>query len=284
MHAGLNRPDCILDPGGMEARQVAGELKAMPELGPCKRAKVALVFSYEADWVTKIQPHGRGFRALNLAFETYSALRRAGLDIDMVAPDGDFAGYALVVAPTLPTLSDETVANLKSIGAVVLMGPRSGSRTRDMHIPPTLAPGPLQAVLPIKVSRVESLRPGAGPVVRVSGQTFTAKAWREVLETDLAPIATFEDGQPAWVAKDGWHYLATWPDAALFDAVIARVAGEARLEVRSHVEGVRTRDRDGVRFAINFALETRETPAPSGTPFLLGGPELEAGEVAAWRF
>ena len=283
MHAGLNRPDRILDQGGMEARQVAGELKAMPELGPCKRAKVALVFSYEADWVTKIQPHGRGFRALNLAFETYSALRRAGLDIDMIAPDGNFADYALVVAPTLPTLSEETVENLKSSGAVVLMGPRTGSRTRDMHIPPTLGPGPLQAVLPIKVSRVESLRPGADPVVRVSGQTFTAKAWREILETDLAPIATFEDGQPAWVAKDGWHYLATWPDAALFDAVIARMAREARLEVRPHVEGVRTRDRDGVRFAINFALETRETPAPSGTAFLLGGPELEAGEVAAWR-
>ena len=283
MHAGLNRPDRVLDQGGLEARQVAGELKAMPELGPCKRAKVALVFSYEADWVTKIQPHGRGFRALNLTFEAYCALRRAGLDVDMVAPDGDFTGYALVVAPTLPTLSDETVAGLKSSGAVVLMGPRSGSRTRDMHIPPTLGPGPLQAVLPVKISRVESLRPGAGPVVRVSGEAFVGKAWREIIETGLTPLATFEDGKPAWVAKAGWHYLATWPEAALFDAVIARVAAEASLEVRPHVEGVRTRDRDGIRFVINFGLEARDTPAPAGTPFLLGGAKLESGGIAAWR-
>lgn len=283
MHAGLNRPDNVLDQGGIEARQVAEELRTFAELAPCGRSRVALVFAYEADWLTRIQPHGRGFRWLQLAFEAYSALRRAGLDVDMVPPDGDFAGYALVVAPSLPMLDPDQLERLKASGAVALFGPRSGSRTRDGHIPADLGPGPLQVYLPAKVVRVESLRPGAEPTVVLDGQSLKAQAWREDLETSLSPVAAFEDGRPAWVAHDRWHYLATWPGPALFDAVVARLAAEAGLQVRPHTEGVRTRDRDGVRFAISFAPEPRPAPAPEGTRFLLGGPRLGPGEVAAWR-
>ena len=44
-----------------------------------------------------------------------------------------------------------------------------------------------------------------------------------------------------------------------------------------------TRDRDGVRFAINFAPEMRSAPAPEGVQFLLGGRDLAPGAVAAWE-
>jgi beta-galactosidase len=284
MHAGLNRPDNVLDQGGTEARQVAEELQALGPLDACAQAKVALVFSYEADWLTKIQPHGRDFRWLTLAFETYSALRRAGLDVDMVPPDADFAGYSLVVAPSLPILAEDTVRRLEACGSVVLFGPRTGSRTREGHIPANLAPGPLQARLPVKVPRVESLRPGAGPAVNLDGETLPAQSWREHLETDLPALARFaDDGAAAWVARDGWHYLATWPGPALLDRIVARLAAEAGLDTHPQAEGVRTRTRDGVRFAYNFAPESRPTPAPAGMAFLLGGAELEPGAVAAWK-
>ena len=283
MHAGLNRPDNILDQGGSEARQVAVELKALGELGPCRRARVALVFSYEADWLTKIQPHAKGFRALFLAFETYSALRRAGLDVDIVAPDGDLSGYDLIMAPTLAILSDEIVSRLEASGAVIVCGPRTGSRTRDGHIPADLGPGPLQARLPVKVVRVESLRPGAEPLVEMDGATYGAKLWRDDLETDLQAIARFEDGKPAWVVGGRWHYLATWPGPALMDQVVAKAADQAGLALNPMPEGVRTRERDGVMFAINFAPDPRTAPAPKGATFLLGGHDMAPGAVAAWR-
>ncbi len=283
MHAGLNRPDNVLDRGGSEARQVAEELKTFPDLGLCGRSRVALVFSYEADWLTKIQPHARGFRSLFLAFETYSALRRAGLDVDMLAPDGDMSGYDLILAPTLPVLSEEDLARLDASGAVIVCGPRTGSRTKDGHIPADLGPGPLQTHLSAKVVRVESLRPGADPKVVLDGQAFDAKLWRDDLETDLPALATFEDGKPAWVADGRWHYLATWPGPELMDQVVARLARQAGLTVNLMPEGVRTRDRDGVRFAINFAPEMRSAPAPEGVQFLLGGRDLAPGAVAAWQ-
>ncbi|MCR5879263.1 beta-galactosidase trimerization domain-containing protein [Phenylobacterium sp. J367] len=146
-----------MDQGGREARQVGEELRVLGPLAPCRRGAVALVFSYEADWQFGIQPHAADFRWLRLAFEVYSALRRLGVDIDIVPPDADFTGYSLVVAPSLPILSDELVSALERSGAVVMFGPRTGSRTPEGHIPSTLPPGPLARRLPFKVTRVESL-------------------------------------------------------------------------------------------------------------------------------
>jgi beta-galactosidase len=58
-HAGLNLPDRTLSPGGQEAAQVGSELKQIGSLPDSRQAPVALVFDYEASWITRIQPQGR---------------------------------------------------------------------------------------------------------------------------------------------------------------------------------------------------------------------------------
>jgi beta-galactosidase len=283
MHAGLNRPDRVVDVGGREARRVADELRAVGELGPCRRAEVALVFSYEAAWHLNIQPQGQGFRWVQLAFDAYCALRRKGLDIDIVAPDADFTGYKLVVYPSLPMLNEATLARFDATETLVLFGPRTGSRTLAGRIPDDLPPGLLQSRLPMKVTRVESLRPGAGPMVWLGDQTLPARLWRETIETALDPVATFADGGPAWVRQGRWNYLATWPEPALFDAVIERLEKDAGLFILTLEEGVRLRTRDGVAFAFNFAPEPRTAPAPRKARFVLGAAEMPPGGVSAWR-
>jgi len=133
------------------------------------------------------------------------------------------------------------------------------------------------------VTRVESLRPGAGPNVALGDDTFAARLWRETLETRLEPLATFADGGPAWVGDGRWSYLATWPEQPLMDAIVERLARAAGLFVAQLEEGVRMRSRDGVAFAFNYAAETRTTPAPPKASYLLGGAELPPAGVAAWR-
>jgi beta-galactosidase len=284
MHAGLNRPDRALDQGGREATQVAGELKTLGELGPCAKAPVALVLSYEAQWHLRIQPQGQGFAGIVLAFDLYAALRRMGLDIDVVPPDADFSGYKLIVCPSQPMLTAEQLDRLAASDAYVLFGPRTGSRTVEGRIPDNLAPGPLQAKLPFKVTRVESLRWGVAPMVLVNDKRLAARLWRETIETALEPWASFEHGGPAWVGQGKLSYLATWPEAELADVVLQRLAREAGLATGHMPEGVRLRTRDGVTFAFNYSPETRDAPAPRDAKFLLGGAELPPGGVSAWRF
>jgi len=188
-----------------------------------------------------------------------------------------------VVCPSLPILAPETLARLEASGAVVLFGPRTGSRTPEGRIPPDLPPGVLQSRMLFKIKRVESLRPGGGPHVFLGERSLPARLWREEIETDLPPLARFTDGAPAWLHHGPWHYLATWPEAALWDVIVGRLADQAGLTLTPMPEGVRVRTRDGVTFAINFAPEHRVAPAPDGTVLLLGEADMAPGGVSAWQ-
>ena len=283
MHTGLHLPDGSEDVGAEEARQVAAELATLGPLLPSAQAPVALIFSYEADWLQQIQPQGRSWRWLKLAFEWYSALRQLGLDVDIVPPDAPLDGYRLVVAPSLPIIEDQLVNRLAALDAPVLLGPRSGSKTRDVHIPAALPPGPLQRLLPLKVVRVESLRPDVWLSVTVGDAAHPAHAWREEVRSELEPLARFDDGGGAWWRHGRVDYLATWPGGALLSRVLTDVAERAGLGPSPLPEGVRTRRRGDLTFAVNYAPEPRRAPAPEHTAFVLGGPVLPPAGVAAWR-
>lgn len=139
-HAGLNRPDFQPDVGYWEAQQVARELEGL-ELPPTQQAPVALVFDYEADWVTRIQPQGREFTYRDLVWNFYQALRSLGLDVDFVKPGGSLEGYRLGVVPCSPILHEATIRALHNTQAQLVFGPRTGSKTESMGIPPNLPPG-----------------------------------------------------------------------------------------------------------------------------------------------
>ena len=282
-HAGLHLPDRREDVAADEARQVVAEIAALGDTPETAPAKVALVFSYEADWLFQIQPQGRSFRWLRLAFETYTALRRRGLDVDIVEPGADLAGYRLIVLPSQPTIDADLVDRLRSSGAVVLLGPRTGSRTRDVAIPDGLPPGPARALIDITVRRVESLRPGSGPTVLIDEQPFSAEGWSEVLETSAEVLARFEGAGPAWVRQDRVHYLATWPTPQLFDRVVEQLAKEAGLTLTAPMADVRLRRRGALIFAFNYGPEPATCPAPEGASFVIGGRDMAPAGVAAWR-
>ena len=73
----------------------------------------------------------------------------------------DIAAKALeAVVPSLPIVREEALEAFREAEGPVLFGPRSGSKTETFQIPKELPPGPLQALLPLKVVRVESLPPG----------------------------------------------------------------------------------------------------------------------------
>jgi beta-galactosidase len=284
MHAGLNLPDnSALSPGGREARQVGAELAALGELPATTRANVALVFDYEASWFTRIQPQGADFRYEELTFRWYEAVRRLGLDVDILPPGADLTGYALVLVPTLPHVSEAALAAFAGAEGEMLFGPRSGSKTRNFSIPDNLPPGPLASLIPMRVTEVASLRPGLSEAVR-GAASGAAIRWRERIElTATAEIeARFEDGEPALVRAGRRSYLACWPDAALLANVMRTIATRAGLATEPLPDGVRLRRRGDLTFAFNYGDDIYLAPAPASR-FILGGPRVAPSEVAIWR-
>ena len=283
MHAGLNRPDNVLDLGGQEATQVTSELSRLPS-GSRGRASVAIVFDYASRWMVGIQPQGADFDVLHLCFNWYSSLRRMGLDVDIVSPKAVLDGYRLIALPCQTLIDDDLAARLAASDARLVIGARSFSKTPHGNIPDSLPPGPLAALTGVKVVRVESLRPGATEAVSLNDRTLLASRWKEWLElaSDAQPEARFADGQPALVRQGRARYLACWPERDLLDAALGRAATEAGLDIQALPDGLRLTRLGEVTYAFNFGPEAVALPAPEGARFLLGERTLGTADVAAW--
>ncbi len=271
-HAGLLRPDSQPAPGLAEAAQAARDIAALGPAGAPPKS-VALVFAYDADWVTGIQPQGAGLSALWAAFDCYSALREMGLDIDIVPPGAALDGYALVVIPCLPIVPEQLVEELKRLPGQIVIGPRTGSRTADFAIPAGLPPGDL---FPAKVTRVESLRPG----LQHGGDGWAIARWLEHLETAAEPELVAADGTVASWQQGNRRYLGTWPDRALALTLLGRAAADAGLAIHDLPEGLRLRRAGSRTFACNYAAHAVDLPASVTGTALLGARRLEPGGVA----
>ena len=275
MHAGLLRPDSVAAPGLAEAAQAARDIAALGAAGPPPKS-VALVFDYQAEWVTEIQPQGAGLSALWAAFASYTALRELGLDVDIVPPDAPLHGYCLCVIPCLPIVSDALVASLSAFPGQVVIGPRSGSRDADFAIPPELPPGKFQAVFPGKVVRAESLRPG----LTHPGDGWQVTRWLEHLESEAKPELVADDGNAACWQHGPIRYLAAWPEGQLIRKVIASAARDAGLTTHDLPAGLRLRRAGGRCFAFNYASTPLGLPASLTGTLELGARTLPPAGVA----
>ena len=280
-HAGLNMAGLSeFSVGGLEALQVGQELKALENLPKSTQAKVAIVYDYEASWITRIQPQGKDFHYHELAFLWYEAVRRLGFDIDFVPPGHTLDGYALVLVPTLPHVSDAALQAFETAKSIILYGPRTGSKTRNFAIPEGLAPGPLRGLIGMRITQVASQRPGLVETIRgkVAGE---AERWREYVETDGTVLARFQNKDAALVVKSNHHYLACWPNKKLLNATIALMARKAKLEITKLPPHIRLRQRGDLTFAFNYG--TKSWPLPIKTKLLLGNKALTPQSVAAWK-
>ena len=247
MHAGLLRPDSTEAEAADEARYAAETIETLGQ-ATTRLAPAALVFSYEAAWVFGIQPQGETFRYLEMVFEWYSALRRKGLDVDIVSPEADLSDYDMAFVPSLPILPDGFVARLAALDAPVLIGPRTGSKTANFSIPASLAPGELADLIPIKVTRVESLRAG----LKEGAEEMSISRWREDIE-GKAKI-DIGDRRRGLVYREGnVRYVAGWPDQGLLSKLVTRMAKEARVEATPMKKGLRLRRTNEYVFAFNYS-------------------------------
>jgi beta-galactosidase len=316
MHAGLQRPDRSLDQGGAEAAQVAGELaglaahlgepsdRAGPPAGPPgaapgaatgalpgarSRAPVALVFDYDALWMSQIQPQGADYNALELAFRVYATLRGLGFDVDIVGPHAALDDYRLVVLPVQMHAPEALVRRLTDGAFQVVLAPRCGSKTAALHIPPQLAPGPLGPLAGLQVLRVASLPPGVAETVSIDGTAATVTRWFEdVALRGARPQAVLADGRPVVTVHGRVRYVAGWLDDAGWRAVLTRSALDAQLVPAALPEGLRISRRPApgapatLTFAFNFSDRPLAWQPPDGARPLLGNATLPPRGVSIW--
>jgi beta-galactosidase len=251
MHAGLNRPDNVPDTAFTEIQSLVKDIVELqkftspPTLQSSNAlARVALIVDYEAQWTfevcatvessiefkfiifslslsVQIQPQGAEFSYVQQAFAMYSAARSLTLDVHIVSVaqlETDklaLQSFCLVLIPSQPHVSGPLAAALAAFVGPIVFGPRTGSKTVSFGIPESLPPSmPLQStLLPLKVTRVESLRPNVVDSVRIpladdSGalsNAFQIGTWREWAEL----IDSEQNSKAADFAFPGVSYVTS---------------------------------------------------------------------------
>jgi beta-galactosidase len=214
-------------------------------------AQVALIFDYASAWAWETQPQGRDFDYFRLVFAFYRALRRLGLNVDILPPDtGDLSAYRLVLAPCVATLSGPLKAALARFGGSAILGPRTNAKTADMAIPVPLPPA--LPDIPITVTRVESLPPGVAHPLRGGGEV---RHWLEHLDGDAERVEVTTDGHPVLVRLGWMRYLAGWPCDAALERILAEACAEEGIATTPLPDGLRLRDAGTHRFAFNYGPE-----------------------------
>ncbi|MFK7745142.1 MAG: beta-galactosidase [Roseobacter sp.] len=251
MHAGLRRPDNVPAPGLHEVFQVAQEINDMPDVA-LRQASVALIFDYPSDWAWTTLPQGEDFSYFRLMFDAYRALRKHGLSVDVLpSSTDDLSTYKLVLAPGLATIPDTLSQALGKTHAI--LGPRTGAVTTELTIPNPM--GPSVPGLDVTVTRVESVPPATARPVIGGG---TARHWIETLEGDADVLFETTKNDPVVMGHDALWYLGCWPDAALWDRVVARAVQNCGLDTIPLPDGVRIRDTETHRFYFNYGPEDIE--------------------------
>ncbi|MEM8978056.1 MAG: beta-galactosidase [Pseudomonadota bacterium] len=247
MHAGLLRPDSAPAPALAEAKQVAEDLEA---LGPMETGQgdVALVFDYPSAWAWSTQPQGADFDYFRLVFSAYRALRRAGLNIDIVPSTArDFDGYKAVFVPGVLNLADGLAEALE--GVTTVYGPRTNSKTEALSIP--LPMGPNLLGCDATVVYAESLPPSAARALQEGG---AFRHWVERVETSEEVLWRMTDDAPGLLRKANCYYLAGWPEESTWDRLVHMLLPEAM----ALPEGLRVRRTASHAFWINYGAEPVE--------------------------
>lgn len=251
-------------------------------LGSRLDARVALLFSWPNWWNVEFTPGPSDqLRYLDEVLRYYRALWQRNIAVDIVPPDADLTGYALVVAPLLNMVSASEGAAIEQYvqqGGTFLTTYFSGVVDEQALAWLGGYPGPLRKTLGIWVEEFDPFEPDMSNFVitseggRLPAGSYACRGWCDLLHLEGAQaLASFGNdfyaGRPA-VTENRFGtgralYVATQPDDALIAVLTTMLLDElglkGPLEVPTGVEVTQ-------RGAYTFVLNHEATPARIALP------------------
>lgn len=306
-----------LEPGRCfaELATIGAELAAHGELlaGCVPDAEVGLLYSYDSAYALAFQPPLRvdgataaDPRSYERIVDTwYRGFFDAGAQIGIVAPDGDFDRFPVLVVPALYVASDELLARLAAYAAAgghLLVTMRSGYADEHSTIRPVRAPGPLREAVGASYQEMTNLVTpvrlvAAGSAVGSLPADASATAWADGLVAEGAEVLARYDhphlGRFAAVTtrrvgSGSVTYVGTVPSRSAASYVAGRVLDAAALErpwrdAPASVRASSARTADGERLWTvgNWSFEQVHVDAPVDVDDVASGERIAAGSSFA---
>ncbi|MEM0909852.1 MAG: beta-galactosidase [Pseudomonadota bacterium] len=265
MHAGIKRVDNSKSPAWHEIVSFRDELIASGlDLQSPVNASVAIVMDPHNQWVTEIERQGDSYVHQQVEFEYYSALRQLGLDVDFISQSSDLTPYKLIVAPCLPMVSQDFIDVCEKSDAHIIFGPRSGSKTYEFWLAPTLSPGKIQQLIDIQISSTETVRPDCVQPLEFGGVELECSRWLEYIDilsnsgvTVLARyVSSDANNHTAIVQNNKCTYIGCLMQTDSLIAVLSGVLESQDIDYQILPRDIRLSRRDGKLFCFNYNADS----------------------------
>ena len=248
MHAGLLRVDDEPAPAWEEIVELNDEINALTTIEQVT-SDVALIFDYPSQWAWEIQPQALNFDYFHEVFDTYSCLKKLGINVDICSSDDKkLNDYKIVFAPSL-FLTNNIIENCS---AHLVLGPRFNSKTKDFQIPNPLPPN--VSGLNVVVERVETIRQNMSRRLKKPGSVVR---WIEDISHDASVIEETECGDPIVLQQNNKTYLAGCLDQEAKKRLFKKLLKDQNIEFLEMPEGVRQRTTKNHRFIWNYSNESQ---------------------------
>ncbi len=255
-------------------------------LGTMPESRAALLFDAENRWaLADCQGPRRDMRHDGTVLAHYRALKRRGIDLDIIDQTRDLDRYRLVAAPMLyllrPGVAERLSAFVAGGGTLVCTCPTGRVDADDLCFLGGF-PGPLRQLLGIWIEETDALWDDERNGLRTrDGKTYACDALCDLIHTEGAQtLATYTDDFYAGRAcvtvnrfgKGGAYYIATCPDADYLDDFYRTLVSELCIApvVSNLPTGVQATRRGDIAFVMNFAGAPVEVTLPEGTDLLNG--------------
>ena len=288
MHAGIKRVDNSKSIAWDEVAQFNQELTETGfDLHAKVQSDIAIVMDAHNQWVTEIERQGDSFNQQVVEFEYYSTLRQLGLNVDFISQDCDVSQYRIIVAPCLPIINDDFLAQCIKHKVHLVAGPRSGSKTDELTFAPNLAPGKLQALLPVKVLSVETLRADCTELLHMNHKPFVTSHWNEEVEisdnADIRVLAQYRNKQPAIVQNDQLTYIATLTELDCLIALFTTICAEHNIVTIPTPVDIRLSMRGDFGVLVNYGDIARDVTLPFDVNYVLGTSTVKKHGVSVFK-
>lgn len=213
-----------------ETAQLGKELQKLGEIaGASVRVETAILFDWNNRWAINASKGPRAKKPHDeISVDHYLALRRNGINVDIIDQEQDFSGYKLIIAPVMYMVKEGVGKRLEEFvdkGGIFVTTYFSGIVDDNDLCCSGGFPGPLKNILGIWSEELDTLYPEEKnqicfPENNVSGisGTYTCDYFCEIIHTNTAiPAAVYgEDyyaGRPAVTRNNygtgfGWHIAA----------------------------------------------------------------------------
>jgi beta-galactosidase len=229
-----------------EVQAVGAELSRISSLldNTEVRAKVAILRSYDNEWVFEIQPQIRDYSCTEHMEKYYRYFYENNIPVDIISPDSDYSSYRLIIIPNLIISSDATVKkiyNYVNNGGSIVMDFRTGVKEWDNRVCEMTLPGKYSELLGIEISDYGIIPRGETTGIRLedSFDTYYGRLWYDVIGLKGAIQLGFytEDyfeGTPAITVNDFGDgkafYIGTEADVELMDRFMNQICTQHEIK------------------------------------------------------